>query len=712
MSPFRFAVPVLGLFLVACAADPAGPAEGPGANPYTLSLAGGSGTVTLHPAGERTLEVVLTRREEGPVGQARIHFDLQGDPAAGRIDAQDAVTDGEGVASVRFIAGAPSSAPLRLTASAPGLDAAPVAVAIEVVPLRRLLQAIAGSSTQVSTDGASASTVAGVSSSVGLRVRELDADTGEPIAGDTVAFTLPAAAGSRWSTGVSLTALVQTGQGGQARAFLVTTQAAEGPWQVIARSAAGGPIVTFSVTVQGGGSCTVNAQCPPGQVCAGDPPACRIGGGGCGTCPPGQDCFSGVCQPPGDAGCDPEAPVCAPGQCCDPAALACRDACSESCAPGTHCEAGPACGEGSCVPDETVPDLSGWWLTRHDFRIAEAIPLPVREVFKGLRLIDQTLLGKLTIPGLPRWVQQILDSFVSRLLQQYLPLWLQELVHLSDDLATLLGNLRAEGTLRLSRNGDVAHLRGEEAWTSLVFYWLPLCNGDIGGEPGEPPECARIDVLTTDSGPTDGTAQCKGQLLPAISVQASPFTATVVRQGDRYALAVDQRQVKLTMGKVILILVDQLIALVTGGEDRCIEEMTACRDGGSCLVDCEGLGRDVEEATDGIVDSGTVGQLCGGAVRAWGEIWVEALAQAWPVSADTLDFSGGAGIYGQADDFVCDEGGVPGTCAARLGTAAWDRDLNSPDPGVREGRDGWWSGDFFFRLGHRLPGAWRARRLP
>ena len=40
--------------------------------------------------------------------------------------------------------------------------------------------------------------------------------------------------------------------------------------------------------------------------------------------------------------------------------------------------------------------------------------------------------------------------------------------------------------------------------------------------------------------------------------------------------------------------------------------------------------------------SGTVQQLCGHGVKAWGDLAVEALAGAWPVTADTLDFSGAA----------------------------------------------------------------------
>jgi hypothetical protein len=99
----------------------------------------------------------------------------------------------------------------------------------------------------------------------------------------------------------------------------------------------------------------------------------------------------------------------------------------------------------------------------------------------------------------------------------------------------------------------------------------------------------------------------------------------------------------------------------------------------------------VESATSGIVDSGTIEQLCAHGVRAWGELMVEALARAWPVTAETLDFSGSALISGQVDDAVCHRGTPPGTCAAQLGA-------------------GEWTGDLFFDLLHRQPGTWEAWR--
>ena len=588
----RVIIASLASLLVACGDETATPTAGADARRYTLALIGDP-AITLHPGEVRTLQALLAASEDGPVASARIHFAfLDGNPAGARIDAGDVVTDDEGVATVRLTAGSTPAA-FHLTVTAPERAAAPVAFAVDVVPLRRTLRVVPTPATSVSADGAHGSTLAGVAGTVSLKVRELDADTGAPIEGDTITFTLPAIANAHWSAGVSRTATAKTGAGGKAQAFLVTSQAAEGPWRVVAESAAGDAQVTFDVTIR---------------------------------------CAFGICEP-------------------------------------------PPCG-GAC-PIEDVPDVTGLWLTRHDFRIHDVLPFSAQEIFKALRLMDQTLLGQLTIPGIPGWLQAIVNAFVARLLQQYLPGWMQQLIHLCDDFATILGNLRSEGAMRLTRTTDLAHLSGTEVWTSLVFYWLPLCDGEIAGDPDKPPECARIDVLTHDSG-FDETAQCRGEVLPSVSVELSPFNATLVKDGAGYGLQINQRRARLTMGKVLLILYDQLLGVVTGGEFQCIEEATECAPGMGCIVDCDGLARDVESATDGIVDEGTVQALCGRGMRAIGDGVAQALARAWPVSADTLEFSGSANVSGVADE-------------ARL-------------------EDGKWTGDFFFPLDRKLPGTWEATR--
>lgn len=690
----------LGLALAACGGDHRN--DDPGASvPYTLTLVG-SASLVLHPNDQRTLQVLLAQDQVGPVANAGVHFEFQdGDPAGATLDAQDVQTDEAGVATVDLTAGesAAGRPAFKLVASAQ--RARPVAFSFHVIPVRRMLQIVASPATRVAADGASATVDIGANNTVPLKVRELDADTGAGIAQDDITFALsPAAevAGLSWSAGTPET-VSTTGAGGEAQAFLFTGGAAGGPWPITA--VAGGAAVTFSVSVQssGGGSCSTNLQCPTGQVCAGDPPTCQDAGG----------------APPSGNACDPNALSCGTSQCCDGATSTCTDLCPGGCAAGTHCEPGATCGAGTCLPDLTTPDVTGLWLTRHDFSIREALPTALQDVFYAIRVIDQALLGKLTISWLPGWLQSIIDSFVSKLLQQYLPGWLQQIIHISDDVVTVLSNLRAEGSMHLVKGVDYAHLNGTETWSSLVFYWLPLCNGAIGGDPAVPPECARVDIATTDAANPAEAAQCKGQSLPSITVQVAPFTATVAGSGPGgtsapFSLNVDNsRQVRLQMGKVLLVLVDTILSSVT--QYQCIEEITACTAGpGNCpLVDCYGLSQDLAGPGTWLgkaISPGTIEGLCDGAVTVAGQAATRLLANAWSPTADVLDFTGRATVSGSAGASSCEGGGA--TCAAQLGNDSWDRDLNTDSR--RAARDGSWSGDFFFKLVHKLPGAWQATR--
>src|SRR6266446_1980988 len=241
---FLRATAAVSLALVACSSDPG--QTGAGEKPYTLALVGNP-ELTLHPGERRGLQVLLAGEDQGPIANARVHFGFQqGEPAGGSLEAEEVTTDDSGIATARFLAaGRPAAGPFHVVATAPGLRAGAVAFRLSVVALRRRLAIVATPATLV-----------GVSSSVGLKVRELDADTGAPIPGDTISFTLPPVANARWSAGVYRTATAQTGAGGKAQVYLVATPAAEGPWQVTAQSIAGGPPVLFNVTVQAAGSCS------------------------------------------------------------------------------------------------------------------------------------------------------------------------------------------------------------------------------------------------------------------------------------------------------------------------------------------------------------------------------------------------------------------------------------------------------------------------
>jgi hypothetical protein len=720
----------LCVVLAACSGKPGAETSDGGSRNYALTLVGGANLV-LHPSDKRTLQVLLAQDQVGPVANANVHFEFQdGDPAGAKLDAQDVQTDQSGVATIHFTAGTSASGrpTYKLVASAPSYGPDPVAFSFNVIPVRRLLQIVGSPTTHVAADGLSATVTIGVNTSVGLKVRDLDADTGGAIAQDDLTFTLPPAAvsgGNLYWSGNTATATALTGAGGEAQAYLFTKSAASGPWQITALSAGGGAAVTFSVTVQNtaGSSCTTNSQCPTGQVCAGNPPVCQTGGGGgCNNgsdnpCPYGYICdpATNTCKPPANNQCDVNAPNCGSSQCCDPGSYTCKNICPSVCAAGQHCQPGAACGTGSCVSDITTPDVTGVWLTRHDYNVKKALPTALQDVFYAVRVLDQALLGKLTIPGLPSWLQAIINSFISKLLQNYLPDWLRTVIHISDDVVTVLSNLRSEGSMHLVKGVDYQHVSGTEVWTSLVFYWLPLCNGNIGGDPGVPPECARIDIATTDAQNPGEVGQCKGQSLPSITVQVAPFTGSVAGAGAGgaapYSLSVNQRRVQLKMGKVLLALIDLIISYVT--PYHCIDEITDCHAGpGNCpLVNCYGLSQDLAGPgtwLGGFIDPGSLEGLCDGVVTTSGQAVTQLLATVWSPTADVLDFSGHATVSGAVDSSACEGGST--SCAAKLGNDTWDKDLNSSNSATVNARDGNWTGDFFFKVIGKLPGSWEATR--
>jgi len=717
----------LCLALAACDGDHGDESSDGGSSTYALTLVG-SANLVLHPNDKRTLQVLLAQDQVGPVANANVHFEFQdGDPAGGKIDLPDMQTDSSGVATIHYTAGARAGATgalvrYKLVASAPSYGPDPVAFSFNVIPVRRLLQIVPSPTTHVSADGTSATTLVGINTSVALKVRELDSDTGDSIDRDHITFALPPATlngGNLYWSDDTASTTSETFAGGEAQAYLFT-KATGGPWLVTAMSEAGGATVTFNVTVQIGQNspCTDNSQCPNGQLCAGNPPICQPPGGGTGCdngsdhpCPSGYVCIAGVCQTPAGGQCDPKAPNCASGQCCN-SSNACVPICATPCAAGSHCLPGAACGTGTCASEVTTPDVTGVWLTKHDYSIKEALPTALRDVFQAIRVLDQALLGKLIIPGLPASLQKIINAFITKLLQQYLPDWLHQIFHLADDIVTVLSNLRSEGSMRLVKGVDYQHLKGTEVWTSLIFYWLPLCNGNIGGDPGVPPECARIDIATTDSQNPGEVGQCKGQSLPSIAVQVTAFTAAVAGTGAGgaapYLLSVDQRKVRLKMGKVLLVLIDMIISY--GTPYHCIDEITDCHPGpGNCpLVDCYGLSVQTSKALGGFVDPRTIESLCDGVVSSAGQAATQILATVWSPTADVLDFNGHAVVSGNADSSICEGGNT--SCAARLGNDNWDKDLNSSNTTTRGNRDGNWTGDFFFKAIKKLPGGWGAKR--
>lgn len=610
---------VLCFAAVGCGGDPSAGQDGAGA--YRLAAVSETDLV-LHPGETRTVRVVLARERVGGVPNALVHFQVQGDPGAVTAGPQDATTGEDGMASISVTArGQTGSA--EVIATAPAFDAPQVTFTVEIVPIRRILQAVGGPGTLVDPGGKTASVILSESGSTPLRVRLVDADTGEPVDGESVTFSVPPEARSTFGSGGAKAARATTNAAGEAQAFL-QARGMEPGFDASAFSPRASNGVSFTVTVLGNPA--ASCDCPGGYVCA-----------------------DGVCEPRGPR-------------------------------------------------DPALPDVTGVWHTKHAFDLRASLPAALRDVFGAIRALDQLLSGKL---GLPGWLQAVIDS----LLGQFLPGWFYAVVRVGDDLGTLLSFLRAEGRMRLSPGADAAHLQASEAWTSLVFYWLPLCGEDIEGDPEMPPACARLDVATT-SALDSASPRCRNEVLPKVAVRAAPFTAAIEPIPDsapgRFRLAVPRRQVDVEIAKAAVTAVDAALALSTPWQ--CIAEATDCRGGLQCIVDCSGIGRWVSDFTDGIVPGGAIENACAGAVGLAGRAAVGLLGSL-KFDSNLLEFGGGASIGGVGDDdSVCHSGSG---CAGQLGNDDFDGDLRHRPAS----RDGSWTGSFFGGPSD-LPGSWEAKRAP
>jgi hypothetical protein len=421
----------------------------------------------------------------------------------------------------------------------------------------------------------------------------------------------------------------------------------------------------FDVRIQTtptGGGCTTSAQCGNGYICSNGSCTPWVGGGSCGdrACPLGYACnpANGQCTPNFGTGCTTNAEcsdglVCTNGT-CEPVNPQCGDT--------VTCPSNVPCVNGICQPGTDVPDVTGLWFTKHWFDLHEALPGFLQTIADPIRRIDQVLLGS---SSLPSWVNAILQP----LIHQYIPEWVISIVHILDSILTIMSNMRSEGEMELAAvGGNRALLDGQEAWTSFVFYYLPLCGNNIPSDPT--PDCARMDIFVDN------------ELETQIGLEVYPFTAKVI--GDTaagYSLLVDRRKVKIELHKLILLLVNMLVSSMTPYD--------TLHDALPELADCESIGLTVEDLIGVNIEP-----LCVAALTAAGLQIEQQLAQIG-VTSNLLEFDGPAKIR---------------TYQLDPNTAEW---LGKAD--YESSRDGRWNACFACgtpaSLRH-VDGAWHGSREP
>ena len=331
------------------------------------------------------------------------------------------------------------------------------------------------------------------------------------------------------------------------------------------------------------------------------------------------------------------------------------------------CAATPASAQ-DCVPGQTCgtpPDVTGEWYIRNAFDLSQTLPASLSDPFRALRGIDRAVIGELNLPPKDRWLEAIIQAQVAKRLSPSLPVMLRA----GDDAAVIVSTLRSEGRLRIVKGEDSGSVSGSEVWTTLVFYWLGLCGDNIGGDPEEPPECARFDIATSDNDTPTETPQCKGQSVPSISVDFSGTVGAVNPSQSPWQLVVDPRTAVLPISRVLLSVVGALLERTTPW--HCIDEATDCS-ASTCIVDCVGLADSVAELSPRLRVK-KVEEACLSAVRKAGRDAKRSLTHAF------------------ADVAVMQYGGAGSIDAGEL-------------------RDGYWKGSFFSKTIAPMRGSWEGTR--
>lgn len=630
---------------------------GGGASTRRLAVVG-SALVQVEVGGSAELRVALIQDELGPVSGETVTFTAIGAPADALIGGgvtATAVTDAQGVASVPFTAGSSESSGFVVTAAAPGANQA--GFNVQIIKRQHYIRISKTPSVRPTADGTQATVETAAFAQVLLRVRITD-QFGAPVSDVPVAFGFKSGAGAKSATLANAGTPAMTGAGGEAQVTLDTGIDLSDVFQVTARTDSS-PTAVWNVSLSPAevNLCTSNAECPAGEYCDPDKQVCA----GLPTCDPSagvDDCPTGYkCAPGGEcvavfsAGCV-TATDCGDGYDCVEGACVGTTGCNaDTCPGGTICV--PASnGTTTCEPvPENPADISGGWYTAHTFHIGESLPGIASDLAGPIRTIDRLFLGDLGLPG-------FLEDIIRGLVDEYVPDWLQDVVHILDNVLTLLHDLRARGYMEVTQASKSPTWTATELWDSFVFYYLDMCSS-IPADPT--PACARVDLMADDP---DTVAE--------LGLKVHDFGGSV----SATRVVVNTREVEMRVAKLVGILADYLVSRFTPYdtvEDAIIH-----------AVDCQAVA-DFAEDTIGF-GGDTVKSACESGVQyAAGEVTKRLYDLAFDMGL--LEFDGEATV----------------TVGSRergkyLGSQSWEQDKD----GSYQGR--------FTKVLKNVPGEWHASR--
>jgi hypothetical protein len=205
-----------------------------------------------------------------------------------------------------------------------------------------------------------------------------------------------------------------------------------------------------------------------------------------------------------------------------------------------------------------------------------SIMTPLRDIIEG----------RFDIPGVPGFIEDLLEDVLRRLIDAYVPAWATELISALGNLNELLDDIRIQSTVELRATAPDLY-RADETWDLLEFRFR---GEDFSGRPA--------DILA--------------EVMPGSSagdeVRLDPWTA----REDCGRFLANRHSVRGVIGGLIRWAIEVAITAVSCAAGTCFTSIDDLFGG---LIDCDALGGAVADAlrdmTGGLIDlTGPITDAC------------------------------------------------------------------------------------------------------
>jgi hypothetical protein len=218
-------------------------------------------------------------------------------------------------------------------------------------------------------------------------------------------------------------------------------------------------------------------------------------------------------------------------------------------------------------------NIAGTWHTRYSFDLSQYL-FGISGIAGQLDTINQILMGHINT-GFPP-----LDALIAQIIMMYIPSWVGTLVNALDTIANLFKDVRVNGgllnvaeDLPLTPTAETTAIHANETWTELVVMIIDQC--PLGQNDPNYPTCAEHHIPVTHNPQNVGPV--------TVLVTLPPFDGTLNAGVPAADFVFHPREVQLEMRKLILLIVNTVVSLVTPYPDL----MTALQ----AIIDCNGLGQ-------------------------------------------------------------------------------------------------------------------------